>query len=119
MVLVQLPLFTAQWKRMRPRLADEDLQALETVLLDDPDAGDVIKGTAGLRKVRFGPRSWRVGRSGALRVCYVHFPRHHRLYFVTLFAKNEKDNLTGAERSTIKSLIERISHALDAGDPGA
>jgi len=119
MVFTQLPLFVANWRRARPRLGDEDLQALEIALIEDPTAGDVMKGTGGLRKVRFAPPSRGVGKSGALRVCYVHFPRHARLYLVTLFAKNEKDNLARAEQNAIKVLIGRIGTALDAGETNA
>jgi hypothetical protein len=119
MVFAQLPPFVTNWRRARPRLRDEDLQALELALIEDPTAGDVMKGTGGLRKARFAPPSWGVGKSGALRVCYVHFPKHDRLYLVTMFAKNEKDNLAQAERNAIRALIGRISAALDAGEPHA
>lgn len=60
-----------------------------------------------------------MGKRGALRVCYVHFPAHGRLYLVTLFAKNEKANLTPAERNAVTSLVRRIEDALDAGDAHA
>lgn len=116
MVFVQLPLFVTQWRRAKPRLRDEDLQALEIMLLDNPATGEVMRGTGGLRKMRFAPPSWAVGKSGALRVCYVHFPAHHRLYLVTVFAKNEKQNVSQAERNAIKSLVGRIGDALEAGD---
>ena len=116
MVFIQLPPFVASWRRARPKLRDEDLQALEFALIEDPMAGDVMKGTGGLRKIRFSPPSWGIGKSGALRVCYAHYPKHSRLYLVAMFAKNEKDNLTGAERNAVKALIGRISEALDAGE---
>ena len=53
------------------------------------------------------------GRGGGF--FFVHFPKHRRLYLVTMFAKNEKDNLTPAERNAVKALVGRINDALDAG----
>jgi hypothetical protein len=38
-------------------MTDEDQRAIEQALLDHPDAGDVVAGTGGLRKIRFAPRS--------------------------------------------------------------
>jgi hypothetical protein len=74
-VITQLPLFISKWQRPKMRLRDEDLQALEIALMEDPEAGDVMRGTGGLRKIRFAPPSWSMGKSGALRVCYVTSPR--------------------------------------------
>jgi hypothetical protein len=118
-VIIQLPLFTSKWRRAKMGLTDEDLKALEITLMERPDAGSVMKGTGGLRKARFAPPSWSVGKSGALRICYVHFPAYDRLYLVTMFAKNEQDNLTAAERNAIRAVVERIGDALAAGVPHA
>ena len=99
------------------KLTDDDLRALEVTLMERPDAGAVMKGTGGLRKLRFAPPSWSVGKSGAMRVCYVHFPAYDRLYLVTLFAKNEQENLTAAERKAVRAVVGRIAAALAAGVP--
>ena len=118
-VIVQLPLFASKWRRPKMKLTDEDLRALEIALMERPDEGAVMKGTGGLRKLRFAPPSWSVGKSGAMRVCYLHFPAHNQVYLVTLFAKNEQDNLTGAERNAIRAVVRRIGGALAAGVPYA
>jgi hypothetical protein len=55
LTLVQLPLFSDKWRRMK--LGDEDLQALEYLLIQNPAAGAVVPGTGGLRKLRFAPPS--------------------------------------------------------------
>lgn len=49
-------------------LDDEDMQALERLLIERPDRGAVVAGTGGVRKVRFAPPSWHTGKSGAARV---------------------------------------------------
>src|SRR5437763_267871 len=65
LTLVQLSSFVAKWRRIG--LTDEDLQSLEEILLRDPESGDLIPGTGGLRKVRFGPPSMHRGKRGATR----------------------------------------------------
>jgi hypothetical protein len=65
---IQLSGFVSEWKRFR--LDGEDLRDLERSLLARPDAGAVMAGTGGLRKVRFAPPSRHSGKSGAYRVGY-------------------------------------------------
>jgi hypothetical protein len=63
LTIVQLAAFVSDWKRLG--LDDEDLQALENIFRRSPEAGTVIPGTGGFRKVRFAPPSWHTGKSGA------------------------------------------------------
>jgi hypothetical protein len=114
MVITQLAPFALKWRRYG--LKDEDLRALESLLMSNPTGGAVMQGTAGLRKIRFAPPSWHTGKSGATRVCYATFPEHARVYLVTLFAKAEKANLTQRERRQVASLLTEIGKALAAGD---
>jgi hypothetical protein len=116
MVLTQTSGFAADWRRLG--LGDEDLRALESAVMQRPERGSVMRGTGGLRKVRFAPPSWHTGKSGAVRVCYAWFPSHARVYFVALFAKNEKANLSAAERQAAAAYARRIANALETGDPG-
>jgi hypothetical protein len=101
---IQTPLFLTKIKRMG--FTDEDLQALEAMIMDRPDAGDVMQGTGGLRKVRFAPPSWHVGKSGATRVCYIVFAEISACYFLMAFQKNEKPNLTAPEKASMRKWIE-------------
>jgi hypothetical protein len=71
----------------------------------------VIAGTGGLRKIRFAPQKSGAGKSGGVRVCYVLFDARAHLYLITIFAKNEKDNLTKEERNGIAALLTRIRNA--------
>ena len=104
LTFIQFPGFAREWKRFR--LCDEDLQALEAVLLDNPEAGAVMAGTGGVRKVRFSPPSRRSGKSGAYRVGYAYIRVADMVVFVTIFAKSDKGNLTAAEQATIKKAVE-------------
>ena len=63
-----------------------------------------MRGTGGLRKIRVAFENQ--GKSGSARVCYVDFAAYERIYLITAYPKNEKDNLTKEEQKAIKSLIK-------------
>ena len=85
---------------------DDELSQLQQTLLENPKAGDVMKGTGGLRKIRFAfPGS---GKSGSVRVCYIDIEGVMEIHFIDVFAKNEKENLSKAERNAIKVIVEQI-----------
>ncbi|HTW93654.1 MAG TPA: hypothetical protein VMD30_02595 [Tepidisphaeraceae bacterium] len=111
LALIQVSEFVARWRRLR--LNDEDLRALETQLLFRPDAGRPMEGTGGLRKLRFAPPSWHRGKSGAMRVAYVYFPKYERIYLITLYTKEEKDNLTRGERNRYRQILGDLAASLE------
>src|SRR5262245_35324831 len=79
-------------------LGDEDMARLENVLVNGPQAGDVIAGTSGLRKLRFAREG--EGKSGSLRVCYAFFPDHGIILLPLVYGKTVKKDLMPAEKST-------------------
>lgn len=103
-----LPEFEKQWNRMG--LTDDDLKRLQFELLENPQKGDVIQGTGGLRKIRFAFENR--GKSGSSRVVYVDFAVYEKVFLITAYPKNEKDNLTNAERNNIKKMIEALEKSL-------
>ena len=105
-MLVYFPGFVAGWKRFG--LSDEDLQSLEQALLKAPEAGAVVSGTGGLRKMRFAPPSRRSGKSGAYRVGYFFLRMSAKVYVLSIFAKADQANLTNAEKAAFKQAIEGI-----------
>jgi hypothetical protein len=104
--------FVADWKRLR--LDDEDLRVLELEIMDNPVAGRVIPGAGGLRKIRFAPRSWGRGKSGSVRVCYVYFFAHESAYMLAAYAKNEKENITPAQKAAYRRLIQAFEAGMTA-----
>lgn len=72
----------------------------------DPKGSPVVKGTGGLRKQRFSPPGWDRGKSGALRVAYVHYEEFGNVLLVAVYPKNAKDDLSPKECRAIKSMIE-------------
>jgi len=105
---VMMPEFDRQWQKMG--LGDNDLHRLQETLLKNPNAGDVIQGTKGLRKIRIAFEGQ--GKSGSGRVVYVDFAFYEKIYLITAYPKNEKDNLSKAERNTIAKIIARLEQGL-------
>ena len=105
---IELPIFKSRWEALG--LNEEDLLRLQVELLADPKAGDVMQGTGGVRKMRFAFEHR--GKSGGVRVIYVDFEVYEKIYLLTAYTKNEKDNLTKKERSEIKQLIEVLEQQL-------
>lgn len=100
--------FDKNWKSMG--LTDDDLKALQEELILNPSKGDLMQGTGGLRKIRV-PFENR-GKSGSGRVCYVDFIMYEKIYLITAYPKNEKENLSKAERNAIAAMIKQLENAL-------
>ena len=105
---VELPIFRARWKDMG--LNDDDLKRLQEELLADPKVGAVMRGTGGVRKMRFAFEQ--KGKSGSVRVIYVDFEVYEKIFLITAYPKNEKDNLTNSERNEIKQMIHALEEQL-------
>lgn len=103
-----LPEFDKQWKAMN--LTDDDLRRLEDLILENPELGDVMQGTGGLRKLRFSFSDR--GKSGSSRICYINIVRKEKIFLITAYPKNVKDNLSKAERNNIKQLVEILKSSV-------
>ena len=106
LTLVQLSAFAAKWSKLG--LSDADLRSLEGMLLDDPEAGDVIAGTGGLRKLRFAPPAWHTGKRGACRVIYAFIDSADTVYLFTLYTKNQQADLSPEEKKTVRQVLQRL-----------
>jgi hypothetical protein len=93
---------------------DEGYRGLQRELARTPEAGDLIPGTGGFRKVRWGDTQRGKGRRGGLRVIYYHFAADHQIWLMTLYGKNEAVDLTPREKRTLKAAIERECEAREA-----
>lgn len=91
-------------------LSQEERSDLVSYLAAHPRAGDLIEGTGGVRKLRWG-RGGR-GKSGGVRVVYYVHSEAMPLYLLTLFAKNERANLSKAERNDLADLVDILVSAL-------
>jgi len=109
LTFVQLSRFALRWVQLK--LTDDDLQALEQMLLRNPEAGAVVSGTGGLRKTRFAPPSRHTGKSGALRIGYAYIRVASAIYLLAVFPKNEQANLTAAEKAELRKIVDIIRRA--------
>ena len=114
LAFLQVQGFVADWRRLK--LTDEDLQALEALIENRPEAGVVMQGTGGLRKIRFAPPSWHTGKSGAARVCYIYVVRAEACAFVAIFSKNRKSNLNASDRAELAKVVGAIRRSLERNE---
>lgn len=106
MIFVELTPF---YEFRRANWSDDELRALQSVLLERPDAGPLIPGARGLRKLR-----WTLagrGKRGGARVIYYWLGAEERVYLVFAYAKNEQENLTHDQTRQLANLIDgAINH---------
>lgn len=101
---IEVPLFSKRWAEIG--LGDDELLALQIMLLKDPTSGPVMEGTGGIRKVRFPLEN--KGKSGSVRVCYTDFEEYEVTYLITAFTKDEQENLTKSEKNVLKKLVKAL-----------
>lgn len=106
---IELPVFRSKWDKLG--LSDSDLRRLQEEILTDPKVGAVMKGTGGVRKMRFAFEHR--GKSGSIRVIYVDFEVYEKIYLLTAYPKNEKDNLSDEERNELRRLISILEDQLE------
>ena len=85
---------------------DENLRALQNFLIAQPDAGDLIRGGAGLRKLRWAAQGR--GKRGGARVIYYWQTPEDRLYLIYGYVKSERDNLTPKQVKVLADLLEEL-----------
>jgi len=102
-VFVELPAF----ERYRSDyLDDEAFRAFQDELMKNPEAGDLIEGTGGLRKMRFADAKRGKGKRGGLRIIYFFWDGKNQFWLFTLSDKDEAADLTPAQRAKLKSMVK-------------
>jgi mRNA-degrading endonuclease RelE of RelBE toxin-antitoxin system len=101
MLVVETSIFTRRLQRL---LEDDEYRLLQLHLASQPDAGAFIKGTGGLRKVR-----WSVGargKRGGVRVIYYWSKPLDRILMLLIYSKSERDDLTPDQLETLRRIVE-------------
>lgn len=101
MLIVETPVFT---RRVIKLISDESYRALQQALVANPELGDIIRQSGGLRKVRW-TRAGR-GKRGGVRAIYYWTPTHNVLLMLLIYGKNEQDDLTHEQLRMLRSLVE-------------
>ncbi len=112
---VQLTPFEKAWKELT--LDDNALRALEISIMSDPTGAPVEPDSGGLRKLRFAPPAWSVGKSGAARIYYVYLADKGVILLVHAYRKTREETLSKAERQRIRTLIEDVQRLFEEGPP--
>lgn len=85
-------------------LTDDEYTQLQHTLIKDPEAGDLIPGSGGIRKLRWGVAGR--GKRGGIRVIYYARTRQGQMWMLTLYAKNVKENISANVLRQIKEEID-------------
>jgi hypothetical protein len=85
---------------------DESFKGLQNELMENPEAGDVIQGTGGLRKVRYADERRGKGKRGGLRVIYFWKDADDQFWLFTVYDKDEANDLTSDQRKALKKRLQ-------------
>ena len=85
-------------------LSDDEFSALQLSLALNPEAGDVIMGTGGVRKLRWAGSSR--GKRGGLRVIYYLRLQNGQIWLLTAYAKNVRDDIPAAVLKKVKEELD-------------
>ena len=107
-IFIELPPFE---RHRQSYLNDESFREFQQMLMKNSKAGDVIEGTGGLRKVRYADEKRGKGKRGGLRVIYYWWQPGKQFWLFTVYNKDEMDDLTAAQRKTLKELLKQESDA--------
>ena len=102
MEIVETSIFT---RRVSELLSDEAYRDLQSTLVIRPEAGAVMPGSGGLRKLRWAGSGR--GKRGGVRVIYYWVTTQERLLMLYIYPKNEQDDLTAEQLKALRSIVER------------
>lgn len=102
MLFIETDIFTEDVKTL---LDDDEYHKLQMFLATQPDYGDLIQNTGGLRKIRW--LSGGRGKRGGVRVIYFHRTHEFEIRLLLIYRKGIKDDLSAREKAILKKMIER------------
>ncbi|MBI5816522.1 MAG: type II toxin-antitoxin system RelE/ParE family toxin [Nitrospinae bacterium] len=101
MEFIETRLFT---RFVHDYISDDGYRDLQQALVTNPEAGSIIKGAGGIRKLRWNAKG--KGKRGGVRIIYYWYSAHSHIYLLTLYSKNEKADLTAEDRKTFRKIVE-------------
>lgn len=100
---IESPLFA---KQVYDYLVDDEYAALQRYLASDPEAGALVKGSGGVRKLRWARAG--SGKSGGVRVIYFARTKQGEIWLLTIYAKSAEENIPG---HVLRSLLKEMQDA--------
>jgi hypothetical protein len=101
--VVETPTYLALANKL---FSEEERADIVALVAADPQCGDVMRGTGGFRKVRVVRKG--MGKSGGARVVYIWRNQRFPVFLITVFPKNQKENLSMAERNALRKRADII-----------
>ncbi|MCG7894845.1 MAG: type II toxin-antitoxin system RelE/ParE family toxin [Candidatus Thiodiazotropha taylori] len=102
MIIIETSVFT---KLIKELLEDDEYRELQEALVNRPDLGDLIRGSGGIRKVRWNLKG--TGKSGGVRVIYYWVVDDHHIRMLYVYPKGKQANLTKEQVAQLKAIVER------------
>jgi len=99
---VETALFSAQ---LQASLSDDEYASLQRFLAENPEAGPVIQGAGGIRKLRWADRRSGRGKRGGHRVIYFYRASHEQILMLALYSKSEQADLTPAQKRKLAEIV--------------
>ena len=94
------------------KMSEDEMASAVELVATDPESGDVMQGTGGVRKARLAGRG--KGKSGGYRVVWYYGGGDIPVFLLTVFGKGEKANLSQGERNALRSLTATLRKSLSA-----
>lgn len=102
MLFIETDIFTEDVKTL---LDDDEYHGFQVFLATQPEFGNLIQNTGGLRKIRW--LAGGKGKRGGVRVIYFHRTREYEIRLLLIYRKGIKDDLSASEKAILKKMIER------------
>ncbi len=101
MVIIEAPLFT---KLISGIMSDDDYRLLQDAIMEQPEIGNIITGSGGLRKVRWGIDG--KGKRGGARIIYYWVTEDDQIYMLYIYKKSEQADLKPDQVAVLKQIVE-------------
>ncbi|MRV75548.1 hypothetical protein GJ700_27910 [Duganella sp. FT92W] len=103
MEFIETPTFT---RLVNELLTDDEYAGLQSILIENPDRGDIIRGGGGIRKLRYALAGR--GKSGGVRAIYYWIREDHQIFMLLIYSKSKKDDLTDRELAILRELVKEL-----------
>ena len=105
---IETPLFTKQIKELTD---DDNYRDLQEDLIKNPQQGDLVQGTGGVRKTRWSSSS-STGKSGGMRIIYYYIEESGKFFMLLAYPKSKKVTLSAAEKENLRKFTNAIKQVL-------